>query len=101
MIFDQNILLHELYLYGITDLANNSFLSYLFNRKQFFSINGFNFTKGLGYGASQESVLVPLFFFKFYINDLHNAIQCSLPLYYANDTCLLNVQSKISKIKKV
>ena len=35
-----------------------------------------------------------------YINDLHNVISFSQPLHFADDTCLLNIQSKISKINK-
>ena len=38
-IVDHNILPHKLHHYGIRDLANNCFSSYLSNRKQFFSIN--------------------------------------------------------------
>lgn len=38
--------------------------------------------------------------FLFYINDLHNAIKCSQPLNFANDTRLSNIQSKISQISE-
>ena len=36
---DHNILLHKLSHYGIRDIANCWFSSYLFNRKQFVTIN--------------------------------------------------------------
>ena len=49
---DHNILLHKLSHYGIRDIANCWFSSYLSSRKQFVTINGFdseiqNFLKGL------------------------------------------------------
>ena len=39
---DHNTLLYKLTHYGIRDLANSWFSSYLSNRKQFVTINGFN-----------------------------------------------------------
>ena len=35
-----------------------------------------------------------------YINDLYNAIKFTQRLHFADDTCLLNIQSKICKINK-
>ena len=92
---DHNILFYKLSHYGITDLANSWFPSYLSNRKKSLTINGFNSeTQILSYGVSQGSVLGPLLFL-IYINDLENAIKFSQPLHFAVDTCLLNIQSKI------
>ena len=60
---DHNILLHKFYHYGIRDLANNCSSSRLSNRKQFVSINQFNYIRqSLGYGVPQGSVVGPLLF---------------------------------------
>ena len=93
-------MLHKLHHYGIRDLANNWFSSYPSKRKQFVSINGFNSTtQSLRYGVPHGLVLGPRLFLT-YINDLHNAIKFSQPLHFVDNTCLLNIQSKISKIIK-
>ena len=60
---DHNILVHKLYHYGIRDLANTWFSSYLSGRKQFASINGFSSTtQSYGYDVPQGSVLGFLLF---------------------------------------
>ena len=48
----------------------------------------------------QVSALGPLLLL-IYINDLQNVIKFSQPLHFANDTCLLNIQSRISKISSL
>ena len=93
-------MLHKLSHYGIRDIANCWFSSYLSNRKQFVTINGFDSDiQSLQYGVPQESVLGPLLFL-IYINDLHNAIKVSQSFHFADDTCQLNIQSTISKINR-
>ena len=97
---DHNILLHKRSHYGIRDLANSWFSSYLSNRKQFVTIKVFNSGTGsFRYGVQLGSVLGPLLFL-IYINDLHNAISFSQQFHFVDDTCLLNVQRKISKVNK-
>ena len=97
---DHNILLHKLSHYGIRDIANCWFSSYLSNRKQFVTINGFDSViQSFQYGVPQGSVLGPLLFL-IYINDLHNAIKFSQSFHFADDTCLLNIQNTISKINR-
>ena len=60
---DYNILLSKLHYYGIRDLANNWFSSYLSSRKQFVSINGFSArTQSLGYGVTQVFVFAHFYF---------------------------------------
>ena len=58
---DLNILLHKLSYYGIRDIANCWFSSYL--SKQFVTINGFDSViQSFQYGVPQGSVLGPLLF---------------------------------------
>ena len=99
-IVDNNILLQKLSHNGIRDIANCWFSSYLSNRKQFVTINGFDSeTQSVQCGVPQESVLGPLLFL-IYINDLHSAIKFSQSFHFADDTCLHNIQSTFSKINR-
>ena len=93
-------MLHKLSHYGIRDIANCWFSSYLSNRKQFVTINGFDSEiQSFEYGVPRGSVLGPLLFL-ININDLHNAIKFSQSFHFADDTCLLNIQNTISKINR-
>ena len=96
---DHNILLHKLSHYGIRDIANCWFSTYLPNRKQFVTINGFDSgIQGFQCGGPQGSVLGPLLLI--YINNLHYAIKFSQTFHFADNTCLLNIQNAISKINR-
>ena len=97
---DHEILLKKLEHYGIRGLANNWFKSYLTNRQQFVSINGFNSKKQImKFGVPQGSVLGPLLFL-IYINDLHKAIKFSTVHHFADDTNLLVTGKNLAVIQK-
>ena len=81
------ILLAKLHHYGIRDVVNNFFESFLANQSQTGIIDDkhslkFNIDKGVPQGSSQG----PLLFF-LYINDLTNCIS-STPRLFVHDTCI-------------
>ena len=72
---DHQILLAELKHYGIYGASNDRFKSYLSNRNQYVSINGYESgLAAINCGVSQGSVL-GLLLLLLYINDLNQAIK--------------------------
>ena len=97
---DHKILLHKLEYYGIRGIANDWIKSYLTNRKQFVTINGFDSsTNIMKFGVPQGSVLGPLLFL-IYINDLHTAIKYCTTRHFADDTNLLIKNKSLKQMKK-
>ena len=98
---DHEILLSKLDYYGIRVISNIWFKSYLSNRKQFVSINGYG--SGLAEikcGVPQGSVLGHLLFL-LHINDLNQAIKFCKVHHFADDTNLLYLGRSIKKLNKL
>ena len=97
---EHEILLSKLNYYGIRGVANDWFRSYLKNREQFVSINGYNSNLTIMYfGVPQGSVLGPLLFL-IYINDLHNCIKFCTTRHFADDTNLLIKNTSLKQMQK-
>ena len=83
---DHEIMLRQLYCYGIRGHGNMFFRSYLINRRLFTVANGvqsdIDFAKC---GVPQGSVLGALFFL-LYINDIYRAVGCNAVRLFADDT---------------
>ena len=97
---DHNILLNKLNYYGVRGITNDWFKSYLSNRKQYVSINGFESNIAtMKFGVPQGSVLGPLLFIV-YINDLNSAIKYCSTRHFADDTNLLITNKNLKQLKK-
>ena len=98
---DHQILLSKLDYYGIRGISNNWFNSYLSNRKQYVSINGYDSELvERNCDVPQGSVLGPLLFLS-YINDLNQAIKFCKVHRFADDTNLLYLGKSIKKRDKL
>ena len=85
---NHSILCDKLNYYDFRGKFNDLIKSYLTNRKQFVSINGYDSTKlDITCGVPQGSTLGPLLFL-LYINDLQNSLKFAKSSHFADDTCL-------------
>ena len=98
---DHKILLAKLNHYGIRGVSNDWFKSYLSNRHQYVSINGYESgLAAINCGVPQGSVLGPLLFL-LYINDLKQAVKFYKVQHVADDdTNLLCLSNSIGKLNK-
>ena len=95
---DHEILIKKLEHYGARGIPKHWFCSYLNNRKQFVSINGFKSSlESISCGVPQGSVLGPLLFL-IYINDLSCSIKYSTVYHFADDTNLLCINKSLKSL---
>ena len=97
---EHEILLAKVEHYGIHDMANNWFKSYLFDKKKFVSINGHVSNQtSVKHGVPQVSLLGPLLFLV-YINDLNHAIKFCKIHHFAEDKNLFHFSKPVNKLNK-
>ena len=100
---DHEIISAKLNHYGVRGVSNDWFRSYLSNRQQYVSINGYE--SGLikiNCSVPQGCVIGSLlFFFLLYINDLKQAIKFWKLRHFADDTNLLYLSKSIKKLNKL
>ena len=95
---DHKIIVKKLEHYGARGIPKDWFCSYLNNRKQFVSINGFRSSlESISCGVPQGSVLGPLLFL-IYINDLSCSIKHSTVHHFADDTNLLCINKSLKSL---
>ena len=98
---DHEILCEKLNHYGLRGNVNNLIQSYLSNRKQYVSLNGFNSDiKDIECGVPQGSSLGPLLFL-IYINDFRLCLKKSKAGHFADDTFIMYNGKKLKTIETI
>ena len=97
---DHNILIAKLEHYGVRGVVKQWFYSYLNNRNQFVSINGYKSSrKIIKCGVPQGSVLGPLLFL-LYINDFSSSVKHSTVHHFADDTNLMCINRSLKQLNQ-
>ena len=101
---NHKILSKKLFCYGFRGVSHNLLVSFLSNRKQFVSIQGFNSEiLEVRCGVPQGSTLGPLLFL-LYINDLRFCLDKVTSNHFADDTCLIlnnNMKNNIKQLESI
>ena len=79
--------------YGICGVSNDWFKSYLSNRNQYVSINGYESSLAVINCSVPQGSVLGLLLFLFYINELNQAIKFSNVHHFADDTNLFRENS--------
>ena len=96
---NHSILCNKLNQYGFRGKINDLILSFLSNRRQYVSINGYDSTeRPILFGVPQGSTLGPLLFL-LYINDLSYCLKHTTATHFADDICLIYASSNIKTIE--
>ena len=96
---NHQILCDKLAYYGFRGKSLNLIKSFLNNRKQFVSINGFESSKlNITCGVPKGSTLGPLLFL-IYLNDLRFCLNKSSSNHFAVDTCLIYARKMVKTLE--
>ena len=96
-----DILCDKLNVYGLRGKINDLFKSYLSNRKQYVSLNGFDSSmEDIICGVPQGSTLGPLLFL-LYINDFRLCLEKTSSGHFADDTFIMYSSKKLKSIETV
>ena len=96
---NHQILCDKLAYYGFRGKSLNLIKSFLNNRKQFVSTNGFESSKlNITCGVPQGSTIGPLLFL-IYLNDLRLFLNKSSSNHFADDTCVIYASKKVKTLE--
>ena len=98
---DHKILLHKLEYYGIRGVCNNWFKSFLSNRKQFVSVNGYNSDLIPVDSGVPEGFVLGQVLFLIYMNNLYKTIQYCKVHHFANDTNLFHTSKSVKNLNRL